>query len=95
MHREDSTLEWIFLPYQQSRKLKTNVEKVSELIQKAKMRLHQLEGIDPAEIVVPFTNVEMASLWEENKHWQKAFSNFFREINSKNSANKETSGAFG
>ena len=72
MHREDSTLEWIFLPYQQSRKLKAYVEKVSELIQKAKTGLHQLAGIDPAEIVVPFTNVEMTSLWEESKHWQKS-----------------------
>ena len=76
MHREDSTLEWIFLPYQQSRKLKAYVEKVSELIQKAKTGLHQLEGIDPAEIVVSFTNTEISSLWTENEHWQRAFNNF-------------------
>ena len=69
MHREDSALEWIFLPYKQSKKLKSYVEKVSELIRKAKMRLHQLAGIDPAEIVVPFTNVEIASLWGEDKQW--------------------------
>ena len=86
MHREDSAVEWIFLPYLHSKKLKSYVEKVSELIRKAKTRLHQLAGIDPAEIVVPFTNVEMSSIWEENKHWQKALNNFFREIHSKNSA---------
>lgn len=47
------------------KKLKTYVEKVSELIVKGKLRLGQLSGIDPTEIVVSFTNVEIASLWIE------------------------------
>jgi hypothetical protein len=36
------------------------------------MRLHQLAGVNPAGIIVPFTNAEVASLWAENKHWQRS-----------------------
>jgi hypothetical protein len=32
------------------------------------MRLQQLAGMDPAEIVVPFTNAEMALLWAQDEH---------------------------
>ena len=39
MQREDYILEWIFLAHKQSKKLKTYIEKVSELILKGKMRL--------------------------------------------------------
>ena len=37
--------------------------------------------MDPAEIVVPFTNAEIVSLWAENEHWQRAYSNSFGETN--------------
>ena len=36
MQREDYILEWIFLAHNQSKKLKTYIEKVSELILKGK-----------------------------------------------------------
>jgi hypothetical protein len=36
MQREDYILEWIFLTHKQSKKLKTYIEKVSELILKEK-----------------------------------------------------------
>ena len=35
------------------------MEKVSELIIKGKLRLRQLAGIDPSEIIVPFTADEI------------------------------------
>ena len=35
------------------------MEKVSELIIKGKLRLHQLAGIDPAEIIMAFTAEEI------------------------------------
>ena len=56
------------------------MEKVSGLILKGKMRLCQLAGIDPAEIVVPFTNAEIASLWAENEHWQRVSGNFLEKL---------------
>lgn len=59
IQREDNILGCIFLPHKQSKILKTDVEKVSELILKEKLRLCQLAGIDPVEIVVPFTNAEI------------------------------------
>ena len=62
MQREDTILEWIFLSHKPSKKLKTYVEKVSELIVKGKLRLRQLAGIDPAEIIVPFTADEIKKL---------------------------------
>lgn len=37
----------------------------------------QLAGLDAVEVVVPFTNAGIASLWTENEHWQRAYSNFF------------------
>ena len=49
--------------------LKFYVEKFSKLIQKEKLRSCLLGGIDPVEIVVPFTNVEISSLWTENEYW--------------------------
>ena len=58
------------------------MEKVSELILKGKLRLHQLAGIDPAEIIVPFNNDEIDKLWEESEPWQRACSNFLGEINN-------------
>lgn len=38
-HKEDIILEWTFLSYKQSKKLKTYVVKVSELILNGKLRL--------------------------------------------------------
>ena len=61
MQREDYILEWIFLAHKVRKKLKTHIEKVSELILKGKMRVQQLVGMDLAETVVPFTKAEIAS----------------------------------
>ncbi|KAL6070006.1 hypothetical protein STEG23_001515, partial [Scotinomys teguina] len=83
MQREDIILEWIFLPNKQSKKLKTYVEKISDLILKGKLRLRQLAGIDPAEIVIPLTKEDIEKLWAESEPWQRACSNFLGEINSK------------
>ncbi|KAL6078044.1 hypothetical protein STEG23_004480 [Scotinomys teguina] len=83
MQREDIILEWIFLPNKQSKKLKTYVEKISDLILKGKLRLRQLAGIDPAEIVIPLTKKDIEKLWAESEPWQRACSNFLGEINSK------------
>ena len=63
MQMEDYILEWIFLAHKQSKKLKTYIEKDSELILKGKMRLRQLVRMDPAEIVVLLTNVEITTSW--------------------------------
>jgi hypothetical protein len=35
------------------------------------MRLCQLAGINPAEIVIPFSNAETVSLWAETEPWQR------------------------
>ena len=66
MQRKDIILEWIFLPHKPSKKLKTYVEKVSELIVKGKLRLHQLAGIETAAIIVPFTTDEIKNIWKDN-----------------------------
>lgn len=47
------------------------MEKVSELVQKGKLKLHQLPETDPAEIVVPFINDKIDSLWAENENLQR------------------------
>lgn len=47
---------------QTQKKIKTCIEKDSELILKKKMRLHQLLEIDPEEIVVYFANAKIAQL---------------------------------
>ena len=47
--------------------METYVEKVSELILKEKLRLHQLVEIDPAEIIVPFKNDEIDKSWQESE----------------------------
>ncbi|MGE9714897.1 hypothetical protein ACQP3F_24940 [Escherichia coli] len=77
MQREDTILEWIFLPHKQNKKLKTYIEKISDLILKGKLRLHQLTGKDPAEIIVPLTSEEISSLWKDNEYWQRACGNFW------------------
>ncbi|KAL6034225.1 hypothetical protein STEG23_023036 [Scotinomys teguina] len=82
IQREDVILEWIFLPRKPNKKLKTYIEKISDLIHKGKLRLRQLTGMDPAEIVVPLTNEEVSSLWKDNEYWQRACSNFLGEINN-------------
>lgn len=84
MQKEKHILELIFvLTCKQSRKLKFYKEKVSALILKGKMRLQQFAEIDPAEIVVPFTNSESGSFWTQDEHWQKASNNFLGEINNR------------
>ncbi|KAL6090311.1 hypothetical protein STEG23_009234 [Scotinomys teguina] len=81
--REDVILEWIFLSCKPNKKLKTYIEKISDLIHKGKLRLRQLTGMDPAEIVVPLTNEEVSSQLKDNEYWQRAFSNFLGEINNR------------
>ena len=83
MQRENIILEWIFLPHRPSKKLKTYIEKISDLIFKGKFRLRQLIGRDPAEIVVPLTNEEIDRLWADSEPWQKACSDFLGETNNK------------
>lgn len=39
--------------------------------------------IYPTEIVVTFTNVELALPWAQDEHWQRACSNWGAEINNK------------
>ena len=51
-----------------------NIEKISDMIIKGKVRLHQLTGRDPAEIAVPITNEGISSLWKDNEYWQRACS---------------------
>ena len=65
------------------------MEKVSELILKGKLRLHQLAGIDPAEIVLPLTNDEIKKLRAESTSWQTPCSNFLGEINNKHPKSKK------
>lgn len=69
MQMEDYILEWIFLAHKQGKKLKAYIEMVSELLLKKRERLQKLVGMDPAEIVVPFINAEIASLWTQHERW--------------------------
>ena len=69
MQMEDYILEWIFLARKQGKKLKAYMEMVSELLLKKKERLQKLIGMDPAEIMVPFINAEIASLWKQHERW--------------------------
>ena len=55
---------------------------------KGKSRLRQLAGIDPAEIIMPFTNDKIDKLWEENEPWQRACSKYLGEINNNYPLNK-------
>ncbi|KAL6058683.1 hypothetical protein STEG23_035832, partial [Scotinomys teguina] len=83
MQREDVILEWIFLPHKPNKKLKTYIERISDLIHKGKLRLCQFTEMDPAEIVVPLNKEEVSSLWKDNEYWQRACSNFLGEINNR------------
>ena len=67
MQMEDYILEWIFLAHKQGKKLKAYIEMVSELLLKKRERLQKLVGMDPAEIVVPFINAEIDSLWTQHE----------------------------
>lgn len=49
---EDNIIEWIFCHTKRVKKNKELCRKFSELILKVKLRLCQLTGIDPSEIVV-------------------------------------------
>ena len=69
MQMEDYILEWIFLAHKQGKKLKAYMEMVSELLLKKRERLQKLVGMDPAEIVVPFINAEIDSLWTQHELW--------------------------
>ena len=80
MQRDVIILEGIFLSHNPSKKLKTDVEKVSELIIKGKLRLCLLADIDPAEIIMPFTTEEIKKLWEDNEPWQRVCVNFWEKL---------------
>jgi hypothetical protein len=71
MQREDSIMEWIFLAHKQGKKLKTYIEKISELIIRSRIRFHQMSGTKLAEIVVTLTNAEIISSWVINEDWQE------------------------
>jgi hypothetical protein len=55
MKKEVSILEWIVLAFKQNKKYP---ERFSDLIVKGRIILHQLAGIDPAEIAVPYTHAQ-------------------------------------
>lgn len=55
---------------------------ISELIIKGKLRLHQLAGIDPPEIIVPFTRGGIKKLWDDSEPRQRACANLLGEIYS-------------
>jgi hypothetical protein len=59
MEREDSIVEWISLVHKQSKKLKTYIEKISELIIKGRIRLCQLSGTDTVETVISLTMLRL------------------------------------
>ncbi|ERE67035.1 HERV-K-3q27.3 provirus ancestral Pol protein [Cricetulus griseus] len=82
VQKEDTILGWIFLPHKQNKKLKTYIEKISDLILKGKLRLHRLTGKDPAEIIVPLTNDEISSLWKDNEYWQITLTDFLGTISN-------------
>lgn len=42
------------------------------------MKFHQLAEIDPGEIVVPFSNAKVVSLWAENEYWKELVAFFGR-----------------
>lgn len=54
------------------------------------MKLGQLAGLEPTEIMVPLTGVEIASLLKENKHWQRTCNNFFLRDQQQVSPKHET-----
>lgn len=55
MKKEVSTLEQIVLACKQNKKYP---ERFSDLIVKGRIILHQLAGIDPAEIAMPYTRAQ-------------------------------------
>ena len=52
------------------------------MILKGKLRLRQLTGKDPEEIIVPLTNEEISSLWKDNDYWQIALTDFLGTISN-------------
>ncbi|ERE73370.1 putative HERV-K-5q33.3 provirus ancestral Pol protein [Cricetulus griseus] len=51
-------------------------------INKGKLRLRQLTGKDPAQIIVPLTNDEISSLWKDNEYWQVALTDLLGTISN-------------
>jgi hypothetical protein len=47
------------------------------------MRCCQLVTADPSEIVIPFTNAEIAFLWAKDEHCQRDWKKILAEINNK------------
>ena len=52
-----------------------DIEKISELIIKGRIRLCQFSETDLAKILVPLTNAGIMWLWVINEDWQRAYSN--------------------
>ena len=44
------------------------------------MRLGQLAGTDPAEIVMHINNEDIDKLWAESESWQRACGNFWERL---------------
>ena len=62
----------IFLPHKSSKRLKTYVEKIFELIFKGILRLCQFTGMDSSEIKLLLTNYEIDPLGVVSESWQKS-----------------------
>lgn len=50
---------------------------------KWRIRLQLLSGIDPAEIVIAYTNAEIMQLWMMYDDWQRPCNNFLGDTNNK------------
>lgn len=68
--------------YKPSKKLKTLCEKGCELIVRGQLRLYQLAGMDPEEIIVVFYNDEINRLQENRESKQRPFTIFWEEIHN-------------
>lgn len=73
---QDGISEWIFLPNHSHKRLKTYLNKIIEIIQKGRRRMHQLVGQDPASIILDLSKTEVECLYMENMQWQICLSNF-------------------
>lgn len=50
------------------------------MILEGKMRCCQLVTADPSEIVIPFTNAEIAFLWAKDEHCQRDWKKFWQKL---------------
>lgn len=80
--QDTNIIEWVFLPHKSSKKLTTYLQKICLLIEKARIRLQQLCGQDPDEIIIPFSKQQQDIHWQLSDDWQRAFSNFMEKIHN-------------